>query len=416
MKISPEALQRLRSTAIPRSFLNVVQEFAPRTGVPGTIDPTGLAAYATNEVPAAERPVSEMPARPGPKGFSAPSWDEVLAAEPEGSVEPEWEKSAQWEPERTLQPPDEVQAELEVETFCMTSLKLDSSAVGHMTPGLGELIGTPLEWIVRNTFFWQGDADVPCLACRLVILVGGMNAVDGHITDKDIKGAQRWAVRRATELSKSGECFQLWRMPFTFPFPQRVFAEDISGGTERKAVQHTEKGTSGAIQSFSEILPPGSSAERRIDELVIFQHGVKNIGPKDAKEERVVAALKKLLVEILKIPVCRLVYWSCNAAVNLDVSPGSPIDDLMTELAKLSHREPGRCGCRDRIELIKPTDGKCAIKDVAQPKDLATGDGRVIRVRWSVEEEPARQEPETVEGDRVQKVLGVPIVEDATLK
>jgi len=413
MKISLEALERLRSTAIPRSFLKVAREFAPRTGVPGASVRTGLATYATHELPAAARPVLEIPADSEIESLIEPSPEELPEPELDAPVETEWEESAQQEPAWPLQPPDEVGMEVRAETFSLHDLKLDLGGVAHMTPGLVELIEAPLEWIGRTTFFLQDDPVVACLACRLVILVGGMDAVDGDITDKDIKGAGRWAVQRATELSRSGECFQLWRMPFTSPLPQRVFAQDISGGTVRQAVQHAKE-ASGRIQSFSKMLSAGARGLRRIDELVIFQHGVRNIGKK-TKEEKVVAALKELLVEILKIPVCRLVYWSCNAAVNLDVSPGSPMDDLMTELARLSHLQRG-CSCRNRIELIKPTDGKCGIKNEAQPKDLATGDGKVIRVRWSVEDEPARQEPETVDGDDVQEVLGVPIVEDAKLK
>lgn len=444
LEISPEALELLRSAAIPTEFLKIARDFTPHTEVLSPIVPQGSPTSAEIGEPYIEIPMPGTLAEPELEMPMEPWTEELPEPEYEKPMEPVWKEVLWTKPEKPPRPPEDIRREGGAATFFLTDLKLDLKAAPHVTRGLHDLAHFPLAPLVCNQLaFCSGGPRAEdgnrengeiaqdeeqrdgCKVCRLVVLIGGMNS-DGVIRDAAIKGARDWAARRAVEWQGGTGCFQLWKAPSAEARFGRLIVQDISGGsTARDQLQYTPRGGQ-VTRSFSQLFPELTGGRGRIDELVIFHHGSQV-----KREDQVILSLGNILVTILSIPVCRLVYWACDAAVELDASPASATDFLMRAFAKLSQEQ--RCGCKKLVELIKPTAGKCAIKDPSKLADLATGDGRVTRIRWGYleEGEPPRQlqpdpdpndkhpflnpqpsEPETV---RDERIMGVPVAEDPTL-
>jgi hypothetical protein len=195
---------------------------------------------------------------------------------------------------------------------------------------------------------------------------------------------------------------------------------DITDGVLGPAQDFQRRAVSPELR-FGAIHPELADGRGRIDELVIFHHGSQ------VKEKKVVNGLNEILVQLRRIPVCRLVYWACDAAVELKVTEGSGVDVLMKAFGALAQQEP--CGCEDPVELIHPTPGKCAITRPGAPLQIFTADGLVRRLRYgyrqsdgslSRDPDPSDPQPTRAPQDRdgateSGSVLGVPVESDPSL-
>lgn len=436
MKISPEALELLRSARIPAEFLTVAGD-TPREEMLPPSDREDLPTSVENEAPSLPAPATEIPVepetRPWPEESSEPEFESPVEA---------WEKRAWTEPEELLELPEETDAVESTDTLYMTDLTLDLSRVAHMTPGLEALVGAPLKWIVSSNFFWLGGAGKNCPKCRLVILIdeklwekgsfkitndlveregalpqrvrtkirNGYRRVTGssrsdfpvktkakfeklltewQITDPDDKREilQYFATGHAVagardlvlELSKRfRDCFYIWEFNTTTSF-RRLRSYKVKDGEPQDGTEYKSMAT----PSFAEMLPELTDGKGRIDELVVFHHGAK------AKESKILEFLQEILVDKLKIPVCRLVYWACNAAVSIDFAPGAKLEAGRAGKAALELMEGFRslslesaCECDEPVEFVYPTEGKCyAVLPIDAPK-IQTNDGQVRRIRF----------------------------------
>ncbi|MGH8470098.1 MAG: hypothetical protein ACREX3_15055 [Gammaproteobacteria bacterium] len=248
----------------------------------------------------------------------------------------------------------------------------------------------------------------PCRVCRLVILIG---------TDDAITGARTWSIERARAL---GGCFLLWEIESASAPFVRISVRDISDGVLGPAQEFQRRGIN-PERRFGAIHPELADGRGRIGELVIFHHGSQ------VKEKKVVDALQEILVQLRRVPVCRLIYWACNAAVELDVREGAGIDVLMKAFGALAQQEP--CGCDNPVELIHPTPGRCAITRPGVPLRIFTADGLVRRIRYgyrlsdgslSRDPDPGDPQPTRAPQDRdgateSGSVLGVPVESDPSL-
>jgi hypothetical protein len=153
---------------------------------------------------------------------------------------------------------------------------------------------------------------------------------------------------------------------------------------------------------------------------VIFHHG-------SAVDEAVLADRLRDIFNALKLPVCRVVWWSCNAAVALDVEWDGATDFMMRVLGAIAMCKP--CGCNGPIELIWPTDGRCYLTGDGGSAEPQTNDGKVHRARWGYRqpdgslglnpppgdphpspEPPDRDPPHDESPPRVDgSILGVPV-------
>lgn len=202
----------------------------------------------------------------------------------------------------------------------------------------------------------------PCAEMRLAIIVGSR-------TDRDLRGAEGWAIARARAL---GGTTHLWRS-YSASSPMREFrAADISGGNIQPDRTRYRRRNDGS-HNFGSLLPDFQDCRGRITELVIFHHG----SPVDEAE---LAQELLAIFRAIRVPVCRVVWWACNAAVALDVGEGMWTDTFMKAMGGIARCEP--CGCGQAIELVWPTEGKCGINDPANPVAALTGSGKVNRARW----------------------------------
>lgn len=201
----------------------------------------------------------------------------------------------------------------------------------------------------------------PCLEMRLVVIIGSS-------TDADLRGAESWALERARAL---GGTMQMWRS-YSASSPMREFrAADVSGGNI--ATDDNAYGRGHAESNFDKLLPAFQNCKGRISELVVFHHG----SPVDEAE---VAAELLAVFRAIHVPVCRVVWWACNAEASLQVELGQWTDSFMRGMGGEARCLP--CGCGQPIELIWPTAGKCGINNPGDPVAALTGSGQVRRLRW----------------------------------
>jgi hypothetical protein len=209
----------------------------------------------------------------------------------------------------------------------------------------------------------DGDrrAPEPCGEMRLVVVIG-------RESDTDLRGAESWALDRAREL---GGTTHMWRS-YSSGQPMRKFrAADISGGNIVPDANDYGRGHTQA--NFGLLLPAFQNCKGRISELVIFHHG----SPVDEAE---VAAELLAVFRAIHVPVCRVVWWACNAEAALQVEQGQWTDSFMRGMGGEARCRP--CGCGQLIELIWPTAGKCGINNPGEPTAALTGSGQVRRLRW----------------------------------
>jgi hypothetical protein len=206
-------------------------------------------------------------------------------------------------------------------------------------------------------------ADSDCKEMRLVIIVGKKN-------DAALQGAERWALNRAAAL---GGTFHVWRAYDNASPLEHFRAADLTGGRIRIDPNRYSEDARGR-HNFGLLLPDFQNCRGRIVELMIFHHGT----PVDEAE------LAEQLLKIfraIRVPVCRIIWWACNAAVALEVDPpGAWTDSFMMRMGGLIQCTP--CGCVNPIELIWPTAGKCYINGPGQPIAAQTNSGKVHRLRW----------------------------------
>ena len=205
------------------------------------------------------------------------------------------------------------------------------------------------------------NKDCECSGLKIVLLLG---------RDEAIEGAAAWALRRARAL---GGDFQLWHTSESDPFGSTVRVMDASGGQQRNWGKYDRDPGRGE-KGYDELLAGYPEGCTRIDEFVVIHHGNR------VDEDEVIAGLLEILVHEKRIPVCKLVYWACNAAVDLDVSEGHWMDILMKAMGGMN-REQDDCPCPGPVELIWPTPGRCYL-DPFEGDRLETNDGNVNRMRW----------------------------------
>lgn len=197
-----------------------------------------------------------------------------------------------------------------------------------------------------------------CKVARLAIIIGRRG-------DDSLVNAENWSVERAKAL---GGNFMLWRS-FSSGSPlEQLSAADISNGQINHQGRYHEN-PRGNESGFDQLLPDFADCKGRIEELVIFHHG----SPVDEAE---VAAQILKIFQSIRVPVCRIVWWTCNAAVSLQVGEGEWTDSFMKKMGGLARCKP--CGCDSPIELVWPTNGKCAIRNDVP----ITNSGQVHRLRW----------------------------------
>lgn len=249
-----------------------------------------------------------------------------------------------------------------------------------------------------------------CKTLRLVLVIGSAG-------NEDLDGAAQWVLERARAL---GGDFRLWHSRSNSNPLEKFRDVDISGGRIHPGGQTYRENPNGNQNGYDQVLADCQNCHGRIDELVIFHHG----NPVDEAE-----AADRLwqIFKSIQVPVCRVVWWACNAAVALDVERDGWTDFLMRNLGGLAGCEP--CGCDGPIELIWPTAGRCHLSGAGASDEPQTNDGKVHRARWGYpqpggslgtrpdpndphpspqpsERDPAYgQDPPSVDGT----VLGVPV-------
>jgi hypothetical protein len=256
----------------------------------------------------------------------------------------------------------------------------------------------------------RGEKATDCKEVRLAVIVGPRG-------DPALDGADRWLLGRAKAL---GGPFRLW-VDRSAADPLDSFRDqDITGGRQHpKSERYTFKPERPDL-GLGDLLADCRKCRGRIVELVVFHHG-------SAVDEAVLAGRLRDVFNSLQVPVCRVVWWSCNAAVSLDVERDGATDFLMRILGSLARCAP--CGCGGPVELIWPTEGRCYLTDEGAASVPQTNDGKVHRARWGYRqpdgslgldpppgdphpspeppdrEPPYGEAPETGEG----RVLGVPV-------
>ena len=183
-------------------------------------------------------------------------------------------------------------------------------------------------------------------------------------------GATNWLVDRARAL---GGHFRIWTDRSARDPLDEFRDHDVSGGRRRPNSRRYRLDYDRDGFGLDGLLADCRDCHGRIEELVIFHHG-------SAVDETVAADRIRDIFNKLKVPVCRVVWWSCNAAVSLDVERDGATDFMMRILGAIARCEP--CGCDAPIELIWPTAGLCYIEGPVNDRELRTNDGRVLKARW----------------------------------
>lgn len=201
----------------------------------------------------------------------------------------------------------------------------------------------------------------PCRVLRIGLIVG-------NPADTDLDGAEDWILQRARVL---GGSFRLWRSRSSSPL-DAVQDNDITGGTLPLAFTVHREGAAGN-DGYGGLLADCGNCRGRVEELVIFHHG-SNVNERDLG-----AQLVKIF-RAIQVPVCRIVWWACNAEVALQVGSGQWTDLMMRQLGQIARCRP--CGCEHPIELVWPTAGRCHLTGPGADDLLQTNDGKVNKARW----------------------------------
>lgn len=198
---------------------------------------------------------------------------------------------------------------------------------------------------------------VDCKELKLAIIIGPSS-------DKALDAATRFVLERARVL---GGNFRIWHSRNARSPLNRIVDIDATGGKLDKDPETVRP------SGFGSLLKDCQNCQGRITELVIFHHG-------DPVDEAVVGQKLRRIFQDIRVPVCRVVWWACNAEVALDVSEGGWTDSFMKALGGNARCEP--CGCDHPIELIWPTAGKCYLLPRGASFVPQSNDGDVNRARW----------------------------------
>ncbi|MDH3442500.1 MAG: hypothetical protein OEN50_01125 [Deltaproteobacteria bacterium] len=307
--ISPETVELLRGAVIPAEFFKVTQEFFPRTDQLHPIDRESFVTSADIEAPVKERPMFEMPNVSGLAAPTEPWQEELREPDLETPDETQWEDVPWKEPEMLPEPPGDFRTEGGGETFYMTELKLDLSRISHMTQGLLEWEGVPLERIVADTYpvlFDEEDGDrapgddprengeelpdiLPTCHCqggRLAIVIGDSD-------DGAIRGALNWVA--TTSLAHLHKVYFAARLNDTFSlFQPRIFREDAGRRTWKKFLGRDP--IVELVKTYQDCC--------YYEEVVIFAHG---------SQRGLYRGLAELMPRFLDRPVKKLVFWVCGS-------------------------------------------------------------------------------------------------------
>lgn len=250
----------------------------------------------------------------------------------------------------------------------------------------------------------RGEGEPACKELKLAIIIGSRR-------DEALNAAAKFVLERSKTLG--GE-FRIWHSRSTGSPLSRIEDIGATGGRLDKDPQTVRE------RNFNSLLKACQDCQGRITELVIFHHG-------DPVDEAVVGRRLRQIFRGIRVPVCRVVWWACNAEVSLDVREGAWTDSLMKELGANARCRP--CGCDHPIELIWPTAGKCYLKPDGTGFVPQTNDGKVNRARWGYPQadgslgarpDPANPQPTRNPPDRdpdygqptgagTGEVLGVPV-------
>ena len=205
--------------------------------------------------------------------------------------------------------------------------------------------------------------ETPCIEVRLGIVVGAAS-------DTALDGAAQWLLARAGAL---GGNFRLWHSRRAGRPLENFRDVDVSGGhLHAGATEHYEHPGSGQ-SGYGDVLADCRDCRGRVVELVLFHHG-------SAVDESALGDRLVKIFEAIRVPVCRVVWWACNASVSLDVQEAHWTDLMMRRLGRFARCHP--CGCAGPIELIWPTQGRCHLSGTGPNDTLQTNDGKVNRARW----------------------------------
>lgn len=203
----------------------------------------------------------------------------------------------------------------------------------------------------------------PCKVMRLGIVIGSQ-------ANEALNVAAQWLMQRA---QAQGGAFRLWYSPSSTDPLQAFRDTDIEGGFLHAGGEQYYESPSSGQKGYGQVLADCAHCRGRIEELVIFHHG----GP--VNEATVGDRLGKIF-DAIEVPICRVVWWACNADVSLDVDEGHWTDSMMRRLGKHSRCQP--CGCSHPIELVWPTAGRCYLSGPGANDTLQTNDGQVKKARW----------------------------------
>ncbi len=224
LEISPAALERLRAAAVPGEFLKIATR-----SVSGKV----LVPYADAEVVRGPSSVEDagaveaMPGEPGRPETATPTTPPPGAIESElpsieipPTEEPPWTQEETPWPEELPSPeteviecPEMLGKRPEIETFSLTDLTFDLSAVAHTTPGLLAWEEVPLQRVVNDTYPLRFDEEEdgvpweeadgqgeeigeepPCVRCKLILVYGSTFDPDAKEPDYAIQAAHNAAA------------------------------------------------------------------------------------------------------------------------------------------------------------------------------------------------------------------------------
>lgn len=326
MEISSDALELLRSAAIPSEFLKVAREFAPGKEVLFPIAPEAYSKSAEIEAPSIERPMPETPVEPGLE-MPAKRWPEELPGpQLEVPVEPVCKEVPWTTPEVPLEPSEEFPREEVAETFYLTALTFDLSAVAHPTPGLLDWEGVPLKRVVTDTYPMYFDEDEngvfeedpggegeeigeepPCVDCKLILVWGA--------ADKAIAAALN-AAERYFDAKPKEKCVIAIRKAGTAKTPERYFGNETKQGKDKWVAGGTDK-----IRGWLSTDPN----RRKIDcftHVLAIYHGADDMNSKTS------VAVLKWLARHCKVPIHNLYLWSCWGSEKIDLADKDMKDAL----------------------------------------------------------------------------------------
>ena len=203
----------------------------------------------------------------------------------------------------------------------------------------------------------RDDEKHDCKELKLAIIIGPSS-------DKALDAAVHFIRDRARAL---GGSFRIWHSRNTRSPLRRIVDIDATGGRLGKDPETFRP------DNFGDLLQDCQNCQGRITELVIFHHG-------DPVDEAVVGQRLRKLFEKIRVPVCKVVWWACNAEVALDVNEGGWTDSFMKSLGGIARCSP--CGCENPVELIWPTTGKCYLTPAGAGFIPQTNDGKVNRAQW----------------------------------